>query len=188
MKRDSVGCVQRTPTSCARQVAVAAMLLGALLLAGCAAGRSVRSTLGGWVDRVSGKETHEPRVSYAAVDRVKLYRDPDLNSPVLGVLGFHEKLLRDRDEGGFAHVEAAGNLSGWVPESQLIERLPRARRPAPKAPAPEAAQTPTEPAAPIDSAEPESETPSEVDEPSETTTPDPDAEALEPERSIFDPY
>jgi len=160
------------------------MLLGMLLLAGCA-GSSARDTLGGWADRVRGDS--EQRVAYAAVDRVKLRRDPDMDSPVMAVLALHEKVLRDRDEGGFAHVEIAGDLSGWVPASQLIERLPRARGNAPK-PAAEAAQTPTGPATPVDSAEPTSEPTADVDAPSEATAPDPEAEPLEPERSIFDPY
>ena len=135
--------------------------------------------MGGWVDRVSGNS--DQRVAYAAADRVKVRRDPDMDSPVLAVLALHEKVLRGRDEGGFAHVEIAGDLSGWVPASQLVERLPRARRTEP-------AQAPFEPAAPVDSSEPASESAPDVEQPSETTEPDSEVEPAEPERSIFDPY
>ena len=42
-------------TSDARWSMLVAALLAALLLAGCATGRSVQHSVGGWFDRVSGK-------------------------------------------------------------------------------------------------------------------------------------
>jgi len=55
MTHDFFARIHELRTSSARQVALVAALLGALLLAGCATGRSVQHSVGGWFDRVSGK-------------------------------------------------------------------------------------------------------------------------------------
>jgi hypothetical protein len=152
-----------------RQIAAS---LAALLLAACA---------GSDMDRLLGK-TPAPegaaRTAYAAVDRAKVFSHPDASASVLGVLKLRERLARYQSENGFAWVEAEGNLSGWVRESELAEAPPRARKAAPPEPARAPAPAPPEePAA--EPAEPAGT------EPEEEETP---GEPLEPERSVFDPY
>jgi hypothetical protein len=159
-----------------RYTALVATLVGGLLLVGCAAGGSVQRSVGGWIDQIRGRTVAdgEARVSYAAVNRVKLLSEPDAASEVRGVLTLHEQIRRYQSEGGFAYVEAEGNLWGWVPESQLVERIPTARPPEAVEPAP-AESVPAE-------------TTPTTEAPSEDVPPAPDAEPREPEGSVFDPY
>lgn len=130
--------------------------------------------MGGWFDRTraKAKAEGEPRVSYAAADRIRVHSDPDSASAVRGVLTLHEKLRRYQSEDGFAYVEAEGGIWGWVPESQLVERIPRRVEPAPAEAAPE----------PEGSAETEGEGAEEGESPA------PESEPTQPERSVFDPY
>ena len=161
--------VREARASRARHAAVVAMLVGAALLAGCATGGS-----GSWLDRALGRTSAQgsPHTSYAAV-AAKVYSEPDAGSTVMGVLARHEELRSYQSDSGFVYVEAAGNLSGWVPKNQLVARRPVSKR---------AADAPAESAAP---SAPENEaTPS----PTETTPEAPDAETQAPERSVFDPY
>jgi hypothetical protein len=152
----------------AHRLAIAA---AALWLAAC-------SGLSGPLGAAGGGGGEGPvRVAYASEARTKVYGEPSFTAPVVGVLTRHEKLDRYQSEGGFAYVKAEGNLVGWVPETQLVEKLP-ARRPAAQAPAPTpppTSETPEEAAAP-----PEETPPPE--EPAESEAPP------EPERSVFDPY
>ena len=166
----------RARKSRVQQAAVVPTLVGLLLLVGCVAGRSVQRSAGGWIDHISGRAAAEgeARVSYAAVDRVKVLSKPDVASAVRGVLTLHEKIRRYQSEGGFAYVEAEGNLWGWVPEGQVVERIPTARTP-------EAVE-----AAPGESVS--TETAPSPEGPSEDVPPAPGAQPKEPERSIFDPY
>lgn len=193
MTGDACRRVLAACNSRARQSAVAA-LVGALLLAGCATGRSAQQSVGGWFDRVlEGTAAQgEPRLSYAAVARVKVYSEPDASSSVQGVLNLHEEILRYQSESGFAWVEADGSLAGWVRESQLLLQRPQARRPAAVEPEQPTAAEPAQPAeatpAPEDSAETGTSPPPSTDAPTEPVPPEPDAEPLEPERSVFDPY
>jgi hypothetical protein len=175
-----------------RHTALVAALLGALLLAGCATGRSAQDTASGWFDRVTGKTSAaeaEPRASYAAVARLKLYREPDASSAVVGELALHEGVLRYQDDRGFAYVKARkSGLEGWVREGQLSERLPSTSKPAAKASSQSPAQTPGVSAAPSDSAPTEASPTPPTDAPNEAAPPDPNPDPQAPERSIFDPY
>jgi hypothetical protein len=141
----------------------------ALLLAACAGGSS--GPIGG---RSGGAAQGPARAAYAAQARAKVYSEPSFTANVVGVLTRHEKLDRFQSDGGFAYVRAEG-IAGWIPENQLVEKLP-ARRPPP------AATTTPEP-----SVAPAEETP-----PPEAPPPPEDSEAEspapEPERSVFDPY
>jgi hypothetical protein len=173
---------RETWKSWARRSAVAA-IGGALLLSACAGGGSGSGTVGGWLDGVRGKTSAEgqSRVSYAAAARIKIYGKPEADSPVIGLLDRYEKIARYQSVSGFAYVEARGNLSGWVRESQLIERLPH--KSAEGEPTPPAEATP----APGDSVETEVKPPPDT-APTEPVPPDSGAEPKEPERSVFDPY
>ena len=91
-----------------------------------------------------------------------MYGEPDASSPVQGVLTLHEQVTRYQGQAGFAYVEAAGNIRGWVREDQLVTSRPQKAKPAP--------EETTAPAA-----EPE-------------PAPLPDEEPAEPEGSVFDPY
>lgn len=160
-----------------RHTALLAALLAALLLAGCATGRSAQNTSSGWFDRVTGKAAPEPSPYYAGAARTKLYREPDAASAIVGELALHEAVLRYQDDRGFAFVKARKReVEGWVRVGQLIARLPRASKP------PSVGAAPGEPAAADASPSVPSETPTEVEPPA------PDAEPDGPERSIFDPY
>lgn len=145
--------------------------VAALLLAGCAQGG-----LGGLLGAAPAAQG-QPQVSYAAVARAKVYSAPDATSPVQGLLTLHEKITRYQSEAGFAYVEAAGNLSGWVREGELVAARPRAATPTP---------TPAQPEQPADdaqAAQPPPEVPPGEEEPQEPPAPE-----GEPERSVFDPY
>jgi hypothetical protein len=161
-----MGCAPTT------RVTSLAALLAAALLAGCA------GPSGGWREYLFGVTTAPqgtPQVAYVTADRTKVYREPDETSAVLGLLTLHEKIERYQSQGGFAYVEAQGDVSGWVRERELAAARPRVR-PAPQAAEPPA-PAPSETAAPPDSAAPETEPPA-PEEP----------EPLEPEPSVFDPY
>lgn len=120
-------------------------------------------------------------MSYAAVDRIRVHSEPDAASAVRGVLTLHEKVRRYQSEGGFAYVEAEGDIWGWVPESQLAERIPK------RAERPEAVE-PAE-VQPADGEEaPESEDAAAGETTGGEQAPSPDAEPTQPERSVFDPY
>lgn len=180
MSRDACAGGQEARSSRAREAAVAATLVGALLLCGCTTARSAQTSVGGWFDRSRAelKAEGEPRVSYAAVDRIRVHSEPDAASPVRGVLTLHEKVRRYQSEGGFAYVEAEGGIWGWVSESQLVARIPkRVSRPETAEPA-EGEAVP----APEDAAE------GEATGEAEEEAPAPEAEPTEPERSVFDPY
>lgn len=162
-----MGCEPNTRTSLAA-------LLTAALLAGCA------GASGGWREYLFGVATAPqgaPQVAYVTTDRTRVYREPDETSRVQGVLTLHEQIERYQSQGGFAYVEAQGDVSGWVREQQLAATRPRVR------PAPEAAETAIPPPAPGETAAPP-ETPTPADEPA----PAPEPEPVEPERSVFDPY
>ena len=176
MRGESGAGAHGARTSRVQQVAAVATLVVGLLLVGCAAGGSAQRSVGGWIDQISGRTAAEgeARVSYAAVNRVKLLSEPDAASAVRGVLTLHEKIRRYQSEGGFAYVEAEGNLWGWVPESQLVERIPTARTP-------EAVEPATEESVPT-------ETTPTTEAPSGEVPPAPDAEPQKPEGSVFDPY
>ena len=166
----------------ARRAAAVATLVGSLVLAGCATTRSVQSRVGGWIDRTraSAAAEGEARASYAAVDRLRVHSEPDAASAVTGVLTIHEKVRRYQSEGGFAYVEAEGGLWGWVPESRLVERLPK------RASRPEAAEPPPAEGEPVPA--PEESAAGETAGQAEEEAPTPDAEPAQPERSVFDPY
>jgi hypothetical protein len=149
----------------------AALCVALALLAGCAGTESASR----WVDEtLYGAAKGPPQVAYVAADRVKVYRAPDPSSPVQGVLDLREELTRYQSDAGFAYVEAAGNLSGWVREDQLAAKRPAASRPA---------KAKAEPAQP---AETTPETPAEP--PVVEPEPAPEPEPVEPESSVFDPY
>ena len=179
---------ERVRRARAREAAVVATLVGVLMLAGCTTARSVQTNVAGWFDRTSARATAEgePRMSYAAVDRIRVHSEPGAASPVRGVLTLHEKIRRYQTEDGFAYVEAEGDLWGWVPESQLVAQIPGTRnRPETVAPAHAAEGQPV----------PGEGTPGPEDAAAVDTTgqaeeeaPAPDAESPEPERSVFDPY
>jgi hypothetical protein len=148
----------------------------ALWLAACAGMGS-----GPLLQRPGGAAQGPARVAYAAQTRAKVYSEPSFTANVVGVLTWHEKLERFQSDGGFAYVKAEGNLAGWVPETQLVEKLP-ARKPAAQAPTPSPSATPKSEAPPEEAVAPPEETPP-PEEPTET-----EAEPPEPERSVFDPY
>ena len=150
-------------------------LAAALLLAACAGG-SVPFLAG-----AGGAAQGPARAAYAAEARAKVYSEPSFTANVVGVLTQHEKLQRFQSDGGFAYVQAEGNLVGWVPEAQLVEKLP-ARKPAAPAATPSPTPTPKSEAPPEEAVAPPEETPP-PEEPTET-----EAEPPEPERSVFDPY
>jgi hypothetical protein len=112
------------------------------------------------------------------VDRIRVHSEPDAASAVRGVLTFHEEVRRYQSEGGFAYVEAEGDLWGWVPESQLAERIPK------RVERPEA----VEPAGGEESPAPEDAAGGETTGEAGEEAPAPDAEPTQPERSVFDPY
>jgi hypothetical protein len=147
----------------------AALCLALALLAGCA---ETSSKLG-WVDEtLYGSRAAGPaQAAYAGVDRIKVYGEPDTRSPVQGVLTLHEQVTRYQRQSGFAYVEAAGNIRGWVREEQLVASRPQKAKPAPETP----------PAPPMPTAEPEAE-------PEPEPAPPPDEKPEDPEGSVFDPY
>ena len=168
------------------RVSAIALLAIALLLYGCAQGD---------LDRLLGKgpvAEGAPRPAYAAVDRAKVHSHPETGSAVLGLLALHEKITRYQSEGGFAYVEAAHNLTGWVRESELATARARARKPAEPAPTPAPATPPAEPA--TSAGQPSEAQPAPPPEEPGAEEPDPDENEAppgpdaEPERSVFDPY
>jgi hypothetical protein len=185
VSRESCADAGEARRSRAREAVTVATLVGALLWIGCATVRSAQTGVGGWVDRTRGQVTAEgePRVAYAAVDRLRIHREPAVGSEVTGVLVLHEKISRYQSESGFAYVSAEGGRWGWVAESQLVERIPkRVSRPEAVEPMPEeqpagsgAAPGPEVPAA-------------EPGEQPEQAVPAPDEKTPEPEPSVFDPY
>ena len=99
---------------------------------------------------------------------------------MVAVLDRYEQVDRYQSVNGFAFVEAKGNVAGWIPESQLLERRPVARKPTEQ---PETPGDVTEDSPP-EEASPAPDTAGTVDE-----APAPPAtEPTEPERSVFDPY
>lgn len=159
-------------SSTGRAMGVAmAVALGSALLLGCAAGRSMRETVSGWL----GKEP-TPRAHYVGVARARLHREPEASSEVVAELALHEGVLSYRVEDGFAYVRAErSGRSGWVRASDLIDQLP------PPRPKPAAAETSAapEPEAPSAEAAPPAEPPAE---------PEVESEPEAPEKSVFDPY
>lgn len=155
----------------ARCATAVAWVLAATLVVGCATGRSLTHTVGGWL----GLGATPPRAYYVGVARAKLYRAPDASAAVVGELALHEGVLRSEVEGDFAYVRAEqSGLSGWVRSANLIDELPRANRPSP-AKTPASAETAPAPASAEPTATPESES-------TEPEPPEP------PEKSVFDPY
>jgi len=158
-------------------VRAAALALAALTLLGCGTLRQAQDAVQGWFGR-----SEPPRAYYAGAARAKLYQEPDASSPVVGELALHEGVLGYRVDGGFTYVRAEqSGRSGWVRSEQLIDTLPRARKPAPAA----APQKPASSEAPTPPAE---ATPTETEAPPPEVPEEPEVPGPEPERSVFDPY
>jgi len=160
----------------AKSTALVAVSLAGLLLVGCAAGRSIQATVGGWFGATRAAE-QRPRAYYSAAARVKLKREPVASSQVVGELALHEKVLGYQVEDGFMYVTAEkSGRRGWVRERDLIERLPVKVQPSAK---PKAEPAPPEQPPP----EPE-----ELPEQGEPPDPVPQPAGQPREKSIFDPY
>ena len=184
-----------------RAQGVCLVLGAALTLAGCAA---VQQRVGGWFGAATPTPTPQatpaaavaPRVYYAGTEKLTVYSGPAASSKVVGQLALHEKVTRTRLEHGYAYVESATGLKGWVKNAALIWRLPAApasageapaapRQEEPAAPAPEAPQEPqgVEPAAPTVEPPP---TPTRTGSPAAAPIPAATPRGAAP--SIFDAY
>src|SRR5262249_30922723 len=115
-----------TPRAFAPAVTVAAVLAGALVLAGC----SVEKSVGGWFGKGSSSEASAGagQKYYAGVAGLKVYSEPTSSSKVVGKLPLHEPVTRYKVERGYAYVKAdARGLTGWVNNTNLLWRLPAAK-------------------------------------------------------------
>lgn len=88
-----------------------------------------------------------PAVYFSAVGGLAVYGQPRASAPVQGHLSLHEKVYRDRVEGGYAHVRAEGDrVVGWVDNAKLIWRRPSPATSGSGGPPPAPAAPPPSPA------------------------------------------
>jgi hypothetical protein len=120
-----------------------------LTLAGCA---GVQKTVDGWLGKSDAGSMQETgSVYFAASDGLVMHADASGSSAVVGRLGLHEKVVRTRQQSGWAYVTSdRTGTAGWVDNAQLIWRLPAAASSAAPAAAPPAATTPAGDAAASD--------------------------------------
>src|SRR5262245_29699830 len=147
-----------------RDFRVSLVLGSVAAVVGCAQMQTANRTVEGWIAGgtptprpMSQGKPAAPRIYYADIDGLKVYREPSVSSLVVGQFSLHQKVTRTKVQNGYAYVEGADGVSGWVNNAQLIARLPVApgAATAPAAVTPETSQeaAPEEPAA-APSAEP----------------------------------
>jgi hypothetical protein len=169
-------------------VTVAAVLAGALPLAGCSMQKTVSGWFGGRERARSSSEAAAGRAYYAAAAGLKVYSEPTTSAKVVGKLALHEKVTRYKVKRGYAYVKAdASDLEGWVNNSMLLWRLPATApgRAEPPTAAPAEAATEEPPAPDVPSAaEPPEPAPPPPDTPPTRETPRPSPTGP----AVFDPY
>lgn len=96
-----------------------------LTLAGCA---GMQKTVDGWLGKPDAASTQDAgSVYFAASDGLVMHADASGSSAVVGRLALHEKVVRTRQQSGWAYVTSdRTGTAGWVDNAQLIWRLPAA--------------------------------------------------------------
>jgi hypothetical protein len=156
--------------------ALAILLAGSFVAAGCSGGSTPRQWLGSLAP--GGASTEQ--VFFAGFDGLLVRDDPKSSANVVGRLDLHEKVFRSHVTDGYAHVRAAdGSPVGWVVNAKLLWRLP-----------PEHAGPTAEQSAPAEAAEVPSEAASEATPapPATEQTTAPQPPKPRSGASLLDPY
>lgn len=74
----------------------------------------------------------KPTPYYTGANGLKLYAEPNSASKVLARLGLYQKVLRYKQEKGYAYVTVVGSgIEGWIDNGKLIWQLPVPAKPKP---------------------------------------------------------
>lgn len=97
-----------------------ALVMVAVLAAGCAAGGLTGKSTGAASRSKTGAQT-----CYAGAAGLKVYKKATNTSKVVGQLSLHQKVVRSQVESGYAYIKTSdGKLKGWVVNTRLLRRLP----------------------------------------------------------------